>query len=85
MRETEYFSMYSDISKRKMLSSLPKSTSASVRASSVLPTPVGPRKRKEPMGRFGSLRPARARRTAFETALTASSCPTTRRVSTRSM
>jgi hypothetical protein len=35
--------------------------SASARASSVLPTPVGPRKMKLPSGRFGSCRPARAR------------------------
>ena len=33
-------------------------------ASSVLPTPVGPRNRKLPSGRFGSDRPARLRRTA---------------------
>ena len=32
--------------------------------SSVLPTPVGPRKMNEPMGRLGSCRPARARRSA---------------------
>ena len=31
--------------------------SASARASSVLPTPVGPRKTNEPIGRFGSCRP----------------------------
>ena len=30
---------------------------ASVRATSVLPTSVGPRKRNEPMGRFGFFRP----------------------------
>ena len=30
-----------------------------------LATPVGPRKMKEPIGRFGSLSPARARRTAL--------------------
>ena len=40
--------------------------------SSVLPTPVGPRKMNEPIGRFGSCSPARARRTALETAWTAS-------------
>ena len=39
--------------------------SASARASSVLPTPVGPRKTNEPIGRFGSWRPVRARRSAF--------------------
>jgi len=41
--------------------------SASDLASSVLPTPVGPRNRKEPVGRFGSEMPARLRRTASET------------------
>src|SRR4026209_2048511 len=49
------------MSSRTMTSSLPKSASASVRASSVFPTPVGPRKRKLPSGRFGSASPARAR------------------------
>ena len=48
-------------------------------ASSVLPTPVGPRKMKDPMGRFSSLSPARPRRMASLTAVTASSCPMTRR------
>ena len=33
---------------------------ASVLVSSVLPTPVGPRNRNEPTGRFGSPSPARA-------------------------
>ena len=49
--------------------------SASALASSVFPTPVGPRKMNEPMGRLGSLRPARARRTARETVSIASSWP----------
>ncbi len=52
--------------------------SARARASSVLPTPVGPRKMNEPMGRFGSFRPERARTTASATASTASSWPITR-------
>ena len=52
--------------------------SASARESSVLPTPVGPRKMNEPIGRFSSCKPARARRTAFDTALIASSWPMTR-------
>ena len=43
--------------------------SASALASSVLPTPVGPRNRNEPVGRSGSAMPARERRTASETAL----------------
>ncbi len=38
--------------------------SASALASSVLPTPVGPAKMKLPIGRLGSLSPARLRRTA---------------------
>ncbi|MNQ97933.1 hypothetical protein D3C85_1136040 [compost metagenome] len=46
--------------------------------SSVLPTPVGPRKRKEPLGRLGSDSPARERRTALATATTASFWPITR-------
>src|SRR2546422_6116600 len=42
------------------------------------PTPVGPRKMNEPVGRCGSWSPARARRTAFATAASASFCPMTR-------
>ena len=49
--------------------------SASARASSVLPVPVGPRNRNEPVGRLGSLMPARERRTASLTALTAARWP----------
>ena len=49
--------------------------SASARASSVLPTPVGPRNRNVPIGRSGSCRPARERRSAVATASTASSWP----------
>ena len=52
--------------------------SANAFASSVLPTPVVPRKRNEPIGRFGSCSPARLRRTASDTASMASSCPITR-------
>ena len=61
-RETENFSMYSDMSIRTSESSSPKSTSETARASSVFPTPVGPRKIKEPIGRLGSFRPVRDRR-----------------------
>jgi hypothetical protein len=39
-------------------SSLSNRKPASALHSSVLPTPVGPRNRKEPVGRFGSLRPS---------------------------
>ena len=52
--------------------------SANAFAVSVLPTPVGPRKIKEPIGRFGSCNPARERRTALATACKPSSCPITR-------
>src|ERR671938_600641 len=50
--------MYSDMSTWIMASSSPNRNSASVRASSVLPTPEGPRKMNEPVGRLGSLIPA---------------------------
>ena len=78
MRDTECFSIYSDISSRIMHSSEPNSSSARVLHSSVFPTPVGPRKRKDAAGRCGSFRPTRERRIARETALTASGCPMTR-------
>ncbi len=61
-----------------MAASSSNRNSARALVSSVLPTPVGPRNRKLPSGRFGSFRPARARRTASETAAKASSWPTTR-------
>ena len=57
--------MNSDMSILIRCSSEPNMNSASALASSVLPTPVGPRKMNEPIGRFGFLIPARARRTAF--------------------
>jgi len=43
--------MNSDMSMRTMASSVSKRNSASAFESSVLPTPVGPRKRNEPFGR----------------------------------
>ena len=46
--------MYSDMSMRTMWVSSSNRNSASARASSVLPTPVGPRKMNEPIGRLGS-------------------------------
>ncbi len=49
--------MYSDMSTWIIASSSPNRNSASVRASSVLPTPEGPRKMNEPVGRFGILDP----------------------------
>ena len=69
--------MYSDMSIWIKASRSPNMNSAKVWARKVLPTPVGPRKMKEPIGRRGSLRSARERRSALEIATTASSCPTT--------
>ena len=61
--------MYSDMSIRTIASWLSNMNSASARASSVLPTPVGPRNRNVPIGRSGSWSPARERRSALATAL----------------
>jgi len=55
------------------------------RASSVFPTPVGPRKTKVPIGRRGSRSPARLRRIALAIAVTASSWPTMKRASSSSI
>ena len=77
--------MYSDMSTWIIASSSPNRNSASVRASSVLPTPEGPRKMNEPVGRFGSLMPARARRIDLDTATIATSWPMTRLCSSSSM
>ena len=69
MRETECFSIYSLISMRITAFSSPNIASPSARHSSVLPTPVGPRKINDPTGRFGSLSPARALRLGVTTNL----------------
>jgi len=66
------------MSMRTIARSSSNRNSASALASSVLPTPVGPRNRNEPVGRSGSATPERDRRTASETARTASGWPTTR-------
>ena len=70
-RLTVCFSMYSDMSSVINELSSPNKNSARVFASSVLPTPVGPRKMNEPLGRFGSFNPARVRRMLWLTALSA--------------
>src|SRR5207237_977545 len=77
-RATACRSWYSAMSMRTIARSSSKSVSANARASSVLPTPVGPRNRNDPIGRFGSFSPERARTTASATAWTASSCPISR-------
>jgi len=76
--DTLCFSIYSDMSTRIMDPSVPKTASASALEISVFPTPVGPKNRKYPIGRLGSFKPTLPRRTAFATAVTASSCPMTR-------
>ena len=83
-RDTEYFSIYSLISSRTILDSSSNRLAASALASSVFPTPVGPRKRKEPIGFVGSLIPAFERMIASVTFVTPSSCPTTRLCSSSS-
>src|SRR5580704_13827957 len=77
--------MYSDMSIRIMSFSSSNKNSASARANSVFPTPVGPRKRNDPIGLLVSDNPARLRRTAFATRSSASSCPTTRCLNRSSM
>src|ERR1051325_113109 len=56
--------MYSDMSKRTSASWVPKRNVASWRATSVLPTPLGPRNMNEPTGRPGFDTPSRERREA---------------------
>ena len=84
-RLTVCFSMYSDMSSWMRAASSPKRNSARALAVSVLPTPDGPRKMNEPDGRLGSLRPARVRRIALETATMASCWPMIRWWSSSSM
>ena len=69
--------MYSDISKRISESSRRNSFSASVFASSVLPTPEPPMKTKLPAGLFDPLSPTLSLLTAAQTRSIASSCPNT--------
>ena len=73
------------MSTRSNAASSSNMNSASARASSVLPTPVGPRKMNDPIGRFGSPIPLRERRIASATAATASSWLIRRRCSAASI
>jgi hypothetical protein len=77
-RSTDPGPTNSDMSKRISIFSLSKSCSARAFASSVFPTPVEPRKRKEPIGWPRLSSPALERITACATKSTASFCPTTR-------
>lgn len=72
MRETECFSINSDISRRISVSGELKRSSARRLTSSVFPTPVLPAKMKDTGLRF-ALTPARLRLMARTTASTASS------------
>ena len=83
--ETECFSISSDMSKRIIERWLPNKNSARHRATSVLPTPVGPRKRNEPTGRCGFFKPARERRIARAKAEIAGRCEITRLCNSFSM
>ena len=74
MRETECFSIYSDISRRISVSGVSNSSRASTFTSSVLPTPVGPTKINDAGLRRGLIC-TRLRRMAAETAATASCWP----------
>src|SRR6267143_1351443 len=77
--------MYSDMSTRINAVWSANRNRAKARASSVLPTPVGPLKMQEPIGRLGSLSPARLRRMAREITSIASFWPTTLSCSSSSM
>ena len=70
--------MYSLISIRIMCFSSSNNSYARVLATSVLPTPVGPKNINEPIGLFGSLIPALALIIASLTSFSALSCPFTR-------
>ncbi len=76
-RATAWDSIYSLISIRIIACGSLKSSSASALAVSVFPTPVGPRKRNDPMGLSGSESHALLRRIACDTFSRASSCPIT--------
>ena len=69
------FSINSLISIRISASSSLNKNSARVLPNSVFPTPVGPKKRNEPIGRLPSRSPERDNLMAFANLLTASSCP----------
>lgn len=75
--DTDCFSIYSDISILTNAFLSKKRNAANALASSVFPTPVGPRKMNDQVGFFGSLSPILARLIALLTAAIASSCPIT--------
>ena len=60
---------------RTTASSVSNKKAANALHNSVLPTPVGPKNKNEPIGRLGSDSPARERRIALQIAVTAWLCP----------
>ena len=75
--DTLYFSIYSLISILTILLSSSNKFCAKAFANSVLPTPVGPKNRKEPIGLLGSFMPALDLIIDSVIFVTASSCPMT--------
>ena len=75
--ETLCFSMYSDISILMIFRSESNNASDKALASSVLPTPVGPKNINEPIGLFSAFKPALALKIAWLTASIPSSWPMT--------
>ena len=73
------------MSRRVSAASESNKNSASAFESCVLPTPVGPTRRKTPSGRSPACSPARETRTASLTTRNASGCPTTCRASVASI
>ena len=75
-RDKEKRSVYSDISIFTSELELGKRFFARHFANSVFPTPVGPKKRNTPMGRFGFFNPVLDLLIALTMLLMASFCPT---------
>ena len=75
--DTEWGSIYSLISNLTICDSLSNNASAKLLHTSVLPTPVGPRNKKEPIGLFSSLIPDLCLIIASLTNVSASSWPIT--------
>src|SRR5699024_12750055 len=65
--DTACFSIYSLISNLTSESLVPNNSSARTLDNSVLPTPVGPTNKNEPIGRVFDFNPARLLRTALAT------------------
>jgi hypothetical protein len=75
--DTVCFSLNSLMSNRITAWGVLNRYSANLLHTSVLPTPVGPNIMKDAMGLFSPDSPARCKRMAFATDVSASSCPFT--------